>query len=290
MSLFDTLLGNSSHADTNTNATQSTSQVEDKNTNTASTQNQQQTQATTGSTTTNSTTNQANQSQATGVNSTSTLDAGTVSTLQQLLTSLISNPASGGAQGAVNSIAGQLQTKAGTPAVSSADIAGKQSAAVTSFNQNENVDINRLQDAIGSKNNTYSALVAGKGQQDLSATLAGIVADADTTNAQISNQQLTAAVQALTSGAGIGATDIQNILGIVSALKGANTTEDTSQGITGSTAQTTGSTTIQDLLEAINGLTTQNTTQDEQTAATGTTNSTTGTSGSQGSGLLGLIF
>lgn len=289
MSLFDTLLGNASHADTHTNQSQQQSQLEDKTTNTVSNQQTNNVQTSNQQSATNSNTTQQNQSSASGRNVTSTLDANTMGTLQQLIRNLSTTPAGGGSQGAINNVVQTILQNAQKPAVSDADIAGKQSAAVTSFNQGEAVDIGRLQNAIGSKNNTYSTLVAQKGQQDLASTLAGIVADAHLQNTTVQNQQLQTAIQALVQSAGVGSQNVQDIAGLVAQLKGATTTEDTSQSISGQTNQQNVANTVAQLLDILNGNTTQNVNQEEQTGTQTNINQSSSTGGSQGSGFLGLF-
>lgn len=343
MSLFDTLIGSTANASSNNTSANNQSQAEQKNTNTnantntsgsqqtssnqnttQNTNSSQNTQQNTSQNTnqntsenTNQNTSGGNASASKGSNVTSTLDAGTIAALGQLLPTLISSVASpNGGAALTQQIASQFLQKSQTPAISASDIAGQESAAVTSFNQNEKVDINKLQNSIGSKNNTYSALVEQKGQQDLASTLAGIVANASATNAQIGDSQLNDAIQAIVAGSGIGQNNVQNLLGLVSALKGATTTESTDQSVTGSTSQNvsggstqsvvgqnTGSSTgisdtsttaqtIAQILEAINNSQSvnQSSVSAEDTAAVASGTSSSNTAGKQGSGLLGMLF
>ena len=277
MSLFDTLLGSSSSGDTNNQSKSNQTQVEQKNTtqNTSAVTNTNQQQASTGTNTTNSSTAQKNQSTATGQQN--SLNQGVVDTVSGLITQLA------GGKGQVSDIVSSLLQKANTPAISDADIKAQGDAAKLAFSQGEAVDIGQAQNRIGSKMNTYSELLDQKGQQDLATTLAGIMAQAKSTNAQISTQQLIAALEGTGQQSG-------QVAQLVSALKGANVSN--TQSITGSTTQDTQAQTIQQLLDIITGNNTavQSSVTDENTAAQASGSSTSNTQGSQGSGLLGLLF
>jgi hypothetical protein len=276
MSLFDSLIGSTSTGRTSGTSTQDEQQAQSKQT-TGS-------QVSTGSTQTagqQSSTSGQKQNQTTGGFS-SSLDPATIALVTSLIPGIMQGSTSG--SGDINAIAAQLRAKAATPAISDADIAGQQSAAVTSFNQGEAVDNARLTNAIGSKNNTYSALVHQKGQEDLSSTLGGIVANAKATNAQISTQQLTDAVSALVQGGSLNANAAGAIANIIQSIKGGNT-------VTG--ASTTGDTTASENLvsgQTVNTDSQVGTSQIEDTIANLTSNNTNYTKGTQGSGLLGLIF
>lgn len=273
MSLFDTLLGSTSRGSTNNQQSSSQNQIEEKNvaqqTNATTAQNQQQ--ASSGSTTANTNTSQKNQSSGT----TNSLNQDVVNTVSGLIKNLA------GGNGQIDDIVTQLITKANTPAISDADILAEQNKAKLDFSQGEAVDIGSMKNRIGSNLNTYSALLDQKGQQDLSTTLAGIVAQAKSTNAQISTQQLMDALQ----GASAGSDQVANL---VSALKGANTQST----ISGTTTQDTTAQTIQNMLDILNGVTTaqQNSNTQENTAASADGTSSSNTQGKQGSGLLGLLF
>lgn len=277
MSLFDTLIGSTSSGNTANTTNTNQNQVEEKNTNqqTSAVTNQNQQQSSSGNTASQTSTKQQNTSQAVG--QTSSLNQGVV----DIVSGLISNLAGG--KGQVNDIVTQLITKASTPAISDADVKAQQDAARLEFGSGEAVQIGQAQNAIGSKNNTYSQLLAQKGDQDLAATLAGIFANAKLQNETLSTQQLMDALQ----GASIGS---QQVAQLVEAIKGANTT--TSQAITGATTQDTNAQTVQALLEILQGTNTatQNSNTQEQTAAQASGKSTSNTSGSQGSGLLGWLF
>ena len=264
MSLFDDLIGSTSNANSSNKTTQNQVQQESQVTNTAQTG------------TTNTSGNQVTRGNQTST--TSSLDPTTIALIGSLLQPLAAQAANpnAGPAGQANQIAQVLQTKAATPAVSASDIAGQESAAKTSFANNEAVDIGRLQQSIGSKNNTYAALVDQKGQTDLASTLAEIVANANLQNAQISTQQLTDAVQALTSGAQIGAAGVSNIAALLQVLKGATTTSGVAETSNTDTSQ--------------NVVTAQNQTSDQETQAAASGGSTSSTAGTQGSGLLGLLF
>ena len=269
MSLFDTLLGSTSSGKTNNQQASTQDQVEEKNTtqNTTAVTNQNQSQSSAGKTNTQ----QANTSQATG--QTNSLNQDVVNTVSGLIKNLA------GGNGDINTIVSSLIQKAGTPAISEADIKAQGDAAKLAFGQGEAVEIGRAQNAVGSKMNTYSELLAQKGEQDLATVLSGIVANARSTNAQISTSQLVAALEGTGQESG-------QIAQLVSALKGANTS--TSQNITGSTSQDT----TQQLLDILNGTNTatQNSQTAENTAATASGSSTSNTQGKQGSGLLGMLF
>lgn len=296
MSLFDTLIGSTGNASSNNNSTSDQTQAEQKNTSgqvDTSTSGSQVTNSNNVSNT-NSNTNQSNASSAKGTNTTSTLDANTIAALSALIPGLAKSVAdpNGGSAALTQQIAQQFLTKSQTPAISDQDIAGQQSAAVTSFNNNEAVDISKLQNSIGSKNNTYSALVAQKGQTDLASQLAGIVANAKSTNAQIGDTQLNDAINAIVAGAGIGNTNVGNLVSLISSLKGAQTTETTDQNIAGTTSQNTQAQTVAQILEILNNNqnVNQNSNTSEDTAAVASGASSSNTAGKQGSGLLGMLF
>lgn len=280
MSLFDDLIGSTSSANSNNN--------------TANNEVQQQSQTTTGSQTqTGSTTTAGNQnttsqqtSGQTGTSTTSSLDPTTIALIASLLNPLAAsaaNPNSGNA-GTLQQIAQQQIAASKTPAVSASDIAGEQSAATTSYNEGEAVTNNRLIQSLGSNQNTYAALTQQAGQKDLASTLAGITAQAGATNATISAQDLASAVQSLTASSNVGSTNVANIAALLNVLKGASTTT------TSDTSDITNA--IQQLLSAqnVNSDTNQSSSSDQETSAGASSTGSSSTAGTQGSGLLGMLF
>lgn len=219
----------------------------------------------------------AQTSQQTGEQTQTSLDPA----VQALVTSLLS-----GAAGGVNagnsgpnsneSIVSKLIASANTPAVSAADIAGEQSAAKTSFAQGEAVNIGQLKQQIGSVTNTYAAQLDQKGQQDLAATLAGIVANAGATNKA-------AQLQALSAALGGNNSNSSTFLALVDALKGANVTSQSASGSSGLTQEDINT------LQNIFSNSTTNTGSNETKSGIAVGSSNSNTQGSENTGLFSLF-
>lgn len=284
--LFDTLFGSNSQA-----LSQNTA---------GSQQNTTQNTSTTGTTAT--TGQQATNTSNTGQSSTGTSAAGTsvTSTLspqvQAMLTALLpqlTGNVAGGTTGTaanpsiINSLSQTLADNSETPAISSSALAGQESAAVTSFNQGEAVNIGQEQQQIGSTGNTYSQLVAQKGQQDLASTLSGIVGNAAATNAQISQQDLQDAISGVSSSSAASGATVSQLMALIQGLSGATTVTNTGQ-TTASNTDTSSDTT--DLVNTIQNIL-SNTNQD-QTGETdvASTSNTSGTQQGNNNGIVGSLL
>lgn len=286
MGLFDDLFGTKSKATSNTqttgtqNETQTGQQTGTSNQSTTGTNNT----STTGATSQNTTDNSA----VTAKNVTSNLDANSLAALQALIPGLAANAQTNGGTANINAdalrhISSILFDKGnGGDAGALADtIAVNQASARREFDVGEGQQAQVVQQAIGSKGNTFSQLVQGKANADLAGTLNQVASEATLKSQAQSSADLTGAASVLGTSSAVGATDASSalapLLAAIDALKGSQTTSDATQATTGTSAtnQTTASTTLEQLLQTVLGNTTQNTTQ------TGVVD-TTGTSATQG--------
>jgi hypothetical protein len=300
MGLFDSLFGTSSKATSNTQGTQN--QNETQNQNTTGTQNSTTNQNSNTTTSSNTTQGSTGSTNVNSSNVTSSLDAGTIATIQKLLGQTADNASAAVGSGAspnadsLRAIAGLLANKGngGDASALGSTIAAQQGAARQEFAVGEGQQAAIGQQAIGSKNNTFSQGVQLNANSDLEAKLAQISAAATLQSQQQSSADLTAAGQVLGTASAVGATDasaaIAPVTQLADILKGAQTTSNATQAenTASNTEQATNSSTLEQLLQTLGVTTNQN------VASTGTTaiNSTQATQGKQSStpGVLPAIF
>lgn len=290
MSLFDDLFGHNSKARSdNTSGSQTDQSQSTKNTGSTNSSTSQNNSSNTSS---NSTQNTS--STAAGTAITSTLDSGTQDLLKSLvpiLTAHVGNNSGTADADLIRSLSQVAANNSSKPAISAEDIAGKNSAAVNSYNKNEAVSIGKLQQRIGSKGNTYSQQVEQSGQVDLAATLAGIAADSAATNKQFEQSGLQQAISGVATASGVdnagGQNAIAQLMSVIQGLTGATTTTQTGQTLMGETKQAT-NTTTEELLKSIQDLLSSSTQDQVGTANTTTQSNTTGSQHSN-DGILGAV-
>jgi hypothetical protein len=336
MGLFDQLFGSSSSQKTNQTTTGSTNTTgQQAQTNQAtSEQNTKQQQSQTSNTNTSSTSTQGQttqsqtqqqqqqqqQQQSTGTVISSSLDQNTLDVLKNILPSLSSNANAaigGGANSnvdALNKIATDFYAKAhgGNDTAVQAAVDAATSKAKLDFQTGEGAQINQIAQAIGSKGNTYSQLLAQKGQQDLATQIANIAATGQLQASQMNSQDLASSAGTVVQASGVAGQDVNTainpLVAIISLIKGAQQTQETqgsvvgsstgtSSGSTSGASNTTGTTntasteqTIADLIGQITGAT-QGASNTTQSGTLSTVQNTTGTTKDKSSkGIIGDIL
>lgn len=189
-----------------------------------------QTQAQTGTTTTSGTavtegrTGTSGTAATTGTATTrgvtSTLDAGTLGVLQQLVQSLGGNVGQSADADAIRMLT-KRQTELNDPGDVEAQIASTQAEAKRQFKQGTASSIAQVQQQIGSRGNSFSALLEEQGQVDLATSLAKVASDirANAKNQEASN--LANAIQGISTAAQVGQMPLETLLSAISVLKGA---------------------------------------------------------------------
>lgn len=256
MSFLGSLFGSSSKA--TSNQTTNTSQVQNQTTN----QNQQTTQNQTQATNTSQAQNTAATTGQTGSSVTSSLDAGTLSLLQNLIPQLAGNLNPSGSSVDLSAI---RTSAAGLSANANTDISGmikaQQDQARQDFAQGQGAQIAGLQRQIGSKGNTFSALIEQQGQAQLETTLAKIASDVTMNARAQSDQELAASAGASANAGNLAlsqtAGPLQNLIAAISALSQGQQITSSSQAGTSNTASTgtgvstTDTQSISDLISAL---------------------------------------
>lgn len=271
MGIFDFLIDSSNKKTTDTRAVgaQQTNQNVTGTTTGTTTQNTNQSNTSSNTSKTDQSTQQ--QSTTNTKNVISNLDPATQALLQALAPTLAANAttsANGGAgtnATALQGIASALYDKAtGADVTNITDAINAGTAgAKLAYQTGEGQQIAGVQQQIGSKNNTFSQLIANKGSNDLNTQIAEIIAQAQLAGNQQISADLTGAASVLGTASGVAATDaasqLNPLLALVSALKGATTTSAGTEAQTGSssTAQNTSSQNIEQILSQILGTSNQ---------------------------------
>ena len=298
MGLFDDLFGSKQTTTSNTkntldsNTTGQQSQSNQTNTNQSTNQTQKQnTSSATDATT--------NQSQA-GANVTSSLDAGTIGILTDLLkknASIAGNSVGGTANSDfIKNIAQTFLTKGTTGDAAAVKAATDASVAKSKldFETGEGQQVAGIQQQVGSKNNSFSELIQQKGQNDLTTQIANIVAQGELQASSLSSADLGAAVDAMVKASSVAGNDasatLNPVLQIAALLKGAQTqSSDTSTG-TSSTSSKTTEQQIADIISQITGSST-GTSDTNQSGTLSQVGNTTGNEQTKGSkGIIGDIL
>lgn len=234
----------------------------------------------TSKTTNNQTTNTTERggSTSTTQGTVSTLDPATLALLQSLTTKYAGELDNTGTDAAsLRNIAKQLTTNASDTKALDASILTGQSEAERNFQLNEGKTIAGIQQQIGGKGNTFSALLEQNGSADLQSQLQNILATTKVQEQANKTSGLTSAANVFGQASQVGIDEAnapeQRLLSIISALKGAQTTTDS----------TTNTTNFEDILSQLNG--TSTTDQNSTTNQTGQQSSNPGIIG----GLQGLF-
>lgn len=261
MSLFGDLFGDSNVQSSNQNVTASGGSTaiahgQQQQTGSSSSTNNQST-----NTSNNSTTNQSGSTTQTqqGQTTTSTLDPAVQAMLVQLLPQLATG-VTGGANptadntGALQQIAAMLTQRASSSNNVDQQVQAAQAVAKQNYDLGTNANIQQVKQQIGSTGNTFSQLLQQQGDVSLNTNLAKIDADTRAAARTQDTNDFAAAIQALTNAtsgqlAG-GNQPLAQLLSVVQALTGANTT----------TSSSTSANTIQNLLNTISGASSSNTT------------------------------
>lgn len=289
MGLFDSLFGShsSGNSSSTTNQTQVESGTQQQSGQTQQVQQTAQTQQQSSTGQTSSATEQNQSSAGQGV--VSTLDQPTQDLLKGLLPQLTDNATAGSGDksnsDALKLIASHLYDKAtGGNAADVKAVTDAQSAqAKLDFQTGEGQQIGLTQQAIGSKDNTYSQLIEEKGNRDLATTLNTIAATGALNASQLDTGDFSAAITALRQASDTGATDanaaINPLLQVIQTLKGATSVSNTAETTAGASSTNT-STAEQQLASVLANINNQTQT-DQSTSSTGTAQISGSSTGNQ---------
>lgn len=178
-------------------------------------QNQSQTQKATGT--------------QTGKASVSTLDAGTVSLLQDVIKNLGTGFAKGSGDAEnIRSLLPLLLSNTSPEAVQSG-IDAASAAATRTFRAGEGSNIKQLEQQVGSRGNSFSQLIEQQGNVDLATVIAQVTATQQAQARQQRGQDVATAVGADVSAAQAGTLPLTQLLQSIEGLKGSTTTQQTEQ-------------------------------------------------------------
>lgn len=160
-----------------------------------------------------------------------TLDPATLALLQSLTTKFAGQLDNTGTDAAsLRNIASQLTTNANDTKALDASILTGQSEAERQFQLNEGKTIAGVQQQIGSTGNTFSQLLSQSGSADLQSQLQNILATTKVQEQANKTTGLSAAAGVYDQASQVGIDEAnapeQRLLSIISALKGAQTTTD----------------------------------------------------------------
>lgn len=159
-----------------------------------------------------------------GTNVTTTLDQGTISTLQGIIQSIAPNVGSSVDADTIRALSGQLATNL-DPALVEANIQASQAAAVRNFNLNQGAQIANFQQLIGSKGNTFAQQIQQQGNVDLATMLAQIDSNTRLQAAGQRSQDLSGAIQGTAAAGQVQQQPLNQLLAAIATLSGAQTTQ-----------------------------------------------------------------
>lgn len=188
----------------------------------------------TGSTTeqtskTNQTQTQKGTTNVAGSATQTSLDQGTIDLLTGVIGNLGGNLGAGSAD--ANSIRALLPEliSSVSPEMINGAIDAAQKSAEQSFRLGEGTNIKGLQQQIGSKGNTFSALIEQQGNVDLATNLGKIAADTTLQGAQLRGQNIAQAIGGYGAASQVSQAPIDNFLSAIKVLEGAKVTQENKQ-------------------------------------------------------------
>lgn len=151
-----------------------------------------------------------------------TLDAGTIATLQGIIQNIAPNIGQSADADMIRALSGQLATNL-DPALVEANIQSSQAAAVRNFNMNQGAQIKNFEQLIGSKGNTFAQIIANQGNVDLATMLAQIADQTRLGAAAQRSADLGGAIQGTAAAAQVGQQPLNQLLAAIATLTGART-------------------------------------------------------------------
>jgi hypothetical protein len=177
----------------------------------------------------NQTQTQKGTTKQSGQSTTTALDSSSLALLQSVVANLGTKLGTDNPDAIlVRSLIPQLLQSASPEAID-AGIAASSQAAIQAYKKGEGANIANVQQQVGSKGNSFSALLEQQGNVDLASTLASIAENARAQGRQQFGQNVATAIGAGGTAAQINAQQTNDFLGGIKALEGAQVTQNTSE-------------------------------------------------------------